>query len=170
MGTPETPGTPGTMRIVGVGDVAEAVRGGHIAITPVQQLARQPTGFPSPAEDMAEAPLSLDDLLVRRPASTFFVEMAGDALRDAGIFAGDVLVVDRSLTATSGAAVVVALDGELMARLYCPDSEAIHLLPAHPDVAPITITARDRSHYQLWGVVTGVVRRLHRHTRHTRHS
>jgi DNA polymerase V len=149
------------MRIVGNAEVAEAVRGGHIA--PVKQIARMPTGFPSPAEDLAEAPLSLDDLLVRRPASTFFVEMAGDALRDAGIFAGDVLVVDRSLTATSGAVVVVALDGELMARLYCPDQEAIHLLPAHPDVAPVMVTALDRSRYHLWGVVTGVVRRLHRH-------
>jgi DNA polymerase V len=163
-GAKETQGTAGTMRIVGNGEVAEAVRGGHIAhIAPVKQIARMPTGFPSPAEDMAEAPLSLDDLLVRRPASTFFVEMAGDALLDVGILAGDVLVVDRSLTATYGAVVVVALAGELMARQYCPDSAAIHLLPAHPDFAPITVTARDRSRYQLWGVVTGVVRRLHRH-------
>lgn len=156
------------MRIVGNGEVVEAVRGGHIAhiapVQPVKRIARMPTGFPSPAEDMAETPLSLDDLLVRRPASTFFVEMAGDALRDVGILSGDVLVVDRSLTATDGAVVIVALDGELIARRYCPDREAIHLLPAHPDVAPITITALDRSRCHLWGVVTGVVRRLHRHT------
>lgn len=152
------------MRILGSGEVAEAVRGGHIApVQPVKPITRMPTGFPSPAEDMAETPLSLDALLVRRPVSTFFVEMAGDALRDVGILAGDVLVVDRSLTATYGAVIVVALAGDLLARQYCPDSAAIHLLPAHPDVAPITITTRDRSRYQLWGVVTGVVRRLHLH-------
>ncbi len=145
------------MRIVGSSELAEVAHAGHLTT-----VKRMLTGFPSPAEDMAEAPLSLDHLLVQRPASTFFVEMAGDALLDSGIFAGDVLVVDRALYPTYGAVVVAALDGELVARHYCPDSEAVHLLPAHPDVAPISVF--DRSRYQLWGVVTGVVRRLHRHT------
>ncbi len=120
---------------------------------------RAPTGFPSPAEDMAEVPLDLHTLLVQHPAATFFVEMAGESLIDSGIFAGDILVVDRALHPVYGALVVVALDGELLARHYCPDSEALHLLPAHPDFAPLTIRNRARCH--LWGVVTATIHRLY---------
>ena len=145
------------MRIIGNAELTEVAIAGHLAT-----VKRMPTGFPSPAEDMAEAPLSLDKLLAQRPASMFFVEMAGDALLDSGIFSGDVLVVDRALHPSYGAVVVVTLDDKLFARHYCPDSEAVHLLPAHPDVAPISVY--DRSRYHLLGVVTGVVRRLHRRT------
>jgi len=109
---------------------------------------------------MAEAPLDLNDLLAPRPAATFYVQVSGDALLDAGIYSGDILVVDRSLYATYGALVVVALDGILMARYYCPDSSAIHLLPAHPDVAPISVRVGDRQRCQLWGVVTATIHRL----------
>lgn len=141
------------MRIVGAGEVAAATQSGRVTL-----MKRAPTGFPSPAEDMAEAPLDLHTLLIRHPAATFFAEMAGDALVDSGVFAGDVLVVDRALHPTYGALVVVALDGELLTRHYCPDSEALHLLPAHPDFAPISI--RQRARCQVWGVVTATIHRL----------
>lgn len=147
------------MRIVGSAEMAQAARSGHIG--QVKRIARMQTGFPSPAEDMAEKPLRLDDLLVSRPESTFFVQMDGDALLGGGIQDGDVLVVDRALYATDGALVIVAFEGQLIARYYCPDSEALHLLPANPEYLPISLN--DRAHYEVWGVVTGVVRRLHHH-------
>jgi DNA polymerase V len=142
--------------------LAETAQARHVEraawVRRTQRVQRMPTGFPSPAEDMAEEPLDLNDLLVTQPAATFFLEMAGDALLDAGIYAGDVLVVDRSLHATYGALVVAALDGVLLARHYCPDSVAIHLLPAHPDYAPISVCAGERC--QVWGVVTATIHRL----------
>lgn len=131
-------------------------------VTPFARVRRMPTGFPSPAEDMAESPLDLNALLAPRPAATFYLEMAGDALLDSGIFARDILVVDRSLRPVYGALVVVALDGELLARHYCPDSAALHLLPAHPDFAPISVPVSQSSRCQVWGVITAVVHQLHR--------
>jgi DNA polymerase V len=142
------------MRIFGDGEIAAAARSGYAMLT-----KRAPTGFRSPAEDRADAPLDLHTLLIRHPATTFFVEVADEALVDSGIFAGDILVVERALHPAYGALVVVALDGELLARHYCPDSDALHLLPAHPDFAPIRV--RQRARYQLWGVVTATVHRLH---------
>lgn len=142
------------MRILSAGEVTATAQSGQAKLA-----QRAPTGFPSPAEDMAEEPLDPHVLLIRHPAATFFVEMADDALVDSGIFAGDVLIVDRLLQPTYGALVVVALDGELLARHYCPDSEALHLLPAHPDFAPISV--RRRARCQVWGVVTATIRQLH---------
>ena len=143
------------MRVVDADEVVAAARSGRVTL-----VQRTPTGFPSSAGHCAEPPRDLQDLIFRRPTATLFVEMAGDALLDSGIFAGDVLVVDQALRPAYGAVVVVALDGELLARHYCPDSEAVHLLPAHPDVAPISIRVRDRDRYQLWGVVTATMHRL----------
>lgn len=127
---------------------------------PSARVRRVPISFSGTATEMAEPPLDLNDVLVLRPGVTFYLEMRGNALLDSGIHAGDVLVVDRSLPAPYGAIVVVAFAGELLVRHYCPDSAAIHLLPAHPDFAPLSIRNRERC--QVWGVVTAVIHRLHR--------
>ena len=54
-------------------------------------------GFPSPAEDYMEQTLDLNELMISRPNSTFFVRVDGDSMIEAGIFNNDILVVDRSL-------------------------------------------------------------------------
>jgi DNA polymerase V len=134
-----------------------------VNVTPFARVRRIPTSFPSSAEDIvAEPPLDLNALLALRPAVTFYLEMAGDALLDSGVFAGDVLVVDRSLRPVYGALVVVALDGGLLARHYCPDSAALHLLPAHPEFAPISVPVSQASRWRVWGVVTAVIHQLRR--------
>ena len=58
-------------------------------------------GFPSPAEQYLEPPLDLNELLVKRPAATFFVRVQGDSMIGAGINDGDLLVVDRQRRASS---------------------------------------------------------------------
>ena len=65
-------------------------------------------GFPSPAEQYVERPLDLNELLVARPAATYFVRASGDSMAGAGIGDGDLLVVDRSLAPEDGSAVIVA--------------------------------------------------------------
>ena len=59
-------------------------------------------GFPSPAEQYLEPPLDLNELLVKRPAATFFVKVEGDSMINAGIQDKDLLVVDRALTPANG--------------------------------------------------------------------
>ncbi len=52
-------------------------------------------GFPSPAEQYLEPPLDLNELLVKRPAATYFVRVQGDSMCGAGISAAEGLG-DRS--------------------------------------------------------------------------
>ncbi len=54
-------------------------------------------GFPSPADDYIEKTLDLNDLLVQKPAATFFVRAEGESMLGAGIHPNDILVVDRSI-------------------------------------------------------------------------
>ena len=55
-------------------------------------------GFPSPADDYVEKTLNLNELLVQKPAATFFVRAHGESMLGAGIHPNDILVVDRTST------------------------------------------------------------------------
>ncbi|MBE6383001.1 MAG: translesion error-prone DNA polymerase V autoproteolytic subunit [Lentisphaerae bacterium] len=73
-------------------------------------------GFPSPAEQYQEPPLDLNELLVKRPAATFFVRVQGDSMIGAGIHDGDLLVVDRSLRPASGDVIIACVDGDFTVK------------------------------------------------------
>ena len=109
-------------------------------------------GFPSPAGDYLEGRIDLNEHLVQHPAATFLVWVAGDSMTGAGIFDGDLLVVDRSITATPGHIVVVAINGELtlkrLARRGCR-----LVLQAENDAFP-DIEVSEDADTLIWGVAT----------------
>ena len=51
-------------------------------------------GFPSPADDYLEDKLDLNEYLIKHPAATFFVRVAGDSMINAGIYNNDIIIVD----------------------------------------------------------------------------
>lgn len=73
-------------------------------------------GFPSPADDHIEGKLDLNEHLVRRPAATFFVRASGESMRDAGIFDGDLLIIDRGVTPQPEDIVIAILQGDLTVK------------------------------------------------------
>lgn len=113
-------------------------------------------GFPSPAEDYIESYLDLNSHIVKHPAATFFVTASGDSMIGAGIFSGDMLVVDRSLEASHGKIVIAALNGELTVKRLSKVAGKIQLLPENEHYPPIDITHEEG--VVIWGVVTHVIR------------
>lgn len=82
-------------------------------------LGQTPAGFPSPADDYLESRLDLNRFLIQHPSATFLVRVNGDSMAAGGIHSGDVLVVDRSLTAGPGSVVVAVLEGRLAVKRVC---------------------------------------------------
>ncbi|ACU88303.1 LexA family protein [Desulfomicrobium baculatum] len=121
-------------------------------------LDRISAGFPSPADDYIETALDLNTYLIRNPAATFMVRVSGDSMTGAGISDGDVLVVDRSEQPAHGKIVVAVLDGELTVKRLVMKNGQTLLAPENPCYQPITVTEGQDLH--VWGVVTGVVRKL----------
>ncbi len=112
-------------------------------------------GFPSPAEDYVDRKLDLNELLIKNPAATFFVRVAGDSMTGAGINHDDILIVDRSLEAASDNIVIAVYNGELtVKRLKQGDSEA-RLVAENPAYPPLVIS--EENGCEIWGVVTSVV-------------
>jgi DNA polymerase V len=118
-------------------------------------LSRVPAGFPSPADDYVEQRLDLNEHLIQREASTFFVRVAGRSMERAGIHDGDLLVVDRAVEPTDGAVVVAALDGELTVKRYRDRADGPALVPANEAHAPIPIEPGQE--LVVWGVVRHVI-------------
>ena len=82
-------------------------------------------GFPKASEGYEDHPIDLQDLLVTRPAATFFFRVVGDALREDGIPGGAVLVVDRSLHPKAGRLAVVEQQGIFAVRRLLARETAI---------------------------------------------
>ena len=113
-------------------------------------------GFPAPGDDMVEKTLDVHDLLVKHPDSTFFVRVEGDSMEGAGIFSGDVLVVDRSLEARTGRIVVAAVNGELVVKRLGIIAGQQVLLSENAAYAPIVIGTGEDCF--IWGIVSGSAR------------
>lgn len=120
-------------------------------------FASQPAaGFPAPGDDLVEKPLDLNDLLIDNPTATFFVRVAGDSMEGAGIFDGDILVVDRSVEAVDGKIVVAAVFGELVVKRLKKTSTSTELVSENEAYKPISIN--DVDDVYIWGVVIGSAR------------
>lgn len=114
--------------------------------------------FPSPAEDYAETSLDLNELLIQKPAATFFVRAKGDSMEGAGIFDGDLLIIDRSLTARHDRVVLAVMDGEFtLKRLYQKEGK-IRLISENSKYPPIDVT--EEMEFKVWGVATACIHRL----------
>jgi DNA polymerase V len=114
-------------------------------------------GFPSPADDHLQLPLDLNELLIKNHPATFFLRVKGAAMLASGIHDGDILIVDRSVTATNGKVVVAAVDGDLVVRHFQKkNGEAI--LVADDSSPPIQLN--ENNSVEIWGVATSVVHHL----------
>ena len=116
-------------------------------------------GFPSPADDYIAGKLSLDEHLVQHKETTFFVRAKGNSMVGAGIFDGDLLVVDKSLTPVSGDIVIAQVDGDLTVKRLIKKGDTITLKPENPRFKEIEF--KDGQELQVWGVVTSTTKRFY---------
>lgn len=118
---------------------------------------RVPAGFPSPAQDHLEQKLSLDELLDIHAPQTYLVRVDGDSMIGAGIFDGDVLVVNKALDAVPGDIVIAAINGEPVVKTLARDGRHIVLRSENPKYAPRFVMEGDE--LLIWAVVTDSIRR-----------
>ena len=116
-------------------------------------------GFPSPAQDYVEQTIDLNQHCVSHPAATFYVKASGHSMVEEGINDGDMLVIDRAITARHGDIVLACLDGEFtVKKLQVQPVPA--LLPGNPDFPPIY--PQEGQELDIFGVVTFVLHKTRR--------
>lgn len=160
----------GAGRPQGSGKYGEATKAIRIPVSSVEEVLRYvhnkcyrlplyqqsiSAGFPSPAEDEVEDKLDLNELLIKHPAATFFLRVAGSSMIKAGIHHNDILVVDRSLEPGHGKIVIASVNGELtVKRLSCIGNK-VQLVAENDAYLPIDIT--EEVDFRIWGIVTNVI-------------
>ena len=122
------------------------------SIQPIPLYNSVAAGFPSPAEDHMESSLDLNQHLIKHPSATFYVYARGDSMVSAGIYDGDMLVVDRSLETKNDSIVVAIINGEFTVKSISKVNGKLYLIPHNTNYKPIEIT--EEMDFEIWGVVT----------------
>ena len=116
---------------------------------------RVSAGFPSPVDNNIDEVLDLNHLLIKNPPATFFVRVDGDSMINAGIYSGDILIVDKSLDASNNDVVVAILNGEFTLKRLIIKNGYYILQPENPLYKAIVIG--EGMEFEIWGKVISVI-------------
>lgn len=101
-------------------------------------------------------PMSLDEALNIRAPHTYLVKCGGDSMQGAGIFEGDLMIVDKGREAVPGDIVIACVNGAATVKRLGRNGRMPVLFPENPKYAPRYIIEGDQM--EIWGVVTNSVR------------
>lgn len=111
-----------------------------------------------PDDEHTEQYIDLNAQLIGNRSAAYCFRMHGEAMADAGIHSGDMLLVDRSITHANGKVIVAMLNGEMMVRRLEKTLNKIRLIPETPRLSPIEVDPL--AEFSVWGVVTHVIHTL----------
>ncbi|MEP6951232.1 MAG: translesion error-prone DNA polymerase V autoproteolytic subunit [Ginsengibacter sp.] len=116
------------------------------------------TGFGAAADDFMERGIDLNEELINNKPATFFMRVSSDAMKEAGIYKGDVAIVDRSVKATNGKVIIAILNGDMLIRRFEKTNNNIRLITDSNKLSVIHIDDTCEE-FAIWGVVTYVIHR-----------
>jgi DNA polymerase V len=108
-------------------------------------------GFPSPADDFLQLTIDLNAYLVKHRDTTFFAKVKGHSMKNAGIYDGDLLVIDKSLEPQDGKIAICQIDGEFTVKRIKKEKDVVWLVAENEDYQPIKVTAENE--LMIWGIV-----------------
>src|SRR3989338_4849846 len=143
-------------RMVSDGVIAKDAHG---RITPkniregVPLLGLIEAGFPSAAEEELLDVMDFDEFLIPNKESTYILKVKGDSMKDAGIYPGDMVVVERKQTYKTGQIVIAMVDNEYTMKYLRKKGDKYFLEPANSKYKPIYPSEA----FRVEAVVTAVV-------------
>lgn len=112
-------------------------------------------GSPSAAPDLLPEVGSIDEYLVTKPSKTVLIKVKGDSMRDEGILDGDIVVVEKRISANAGDIVVAAIDNEFTVKRFAREKGRVVLRAANKSYPNI----RPTGDAEIFGVVIGLLRK-----------
>lgn len=111
-------------------------------------------GSPVPVDD--NEALDLAAHLIQHPHDTFCVRVSGDSMKDAGIFDGDILIVDRAAHAQPNDVVVAQTDEGFTVKRLSRERGRLRLVSANPEHGPV----KPNEGVRICGVATFAIHKL----------
>ena len=113
-------------------------------------------GFPSPATDYIEEDMDLNIHLIKNAPATFVIRVQGKSMSNAGIYDGDLLIVDKSLKPKKFSTVIANVNDELVVKSFVKEKEMQFLSSGSKNFKD-RISLDSNPDIFIWGVVTYVV-------------
>ena len=113
-------------------------------------------GFPSPATDYIEDDIDLNSHLITNAPATFIIRVQGKSMTNAGIYDGDLLIVDKSLNPKNFSTVIANVNEELVVKTLIKSKETNYLTSGSKNTSD-RVNLTDNPEIIIWGVVTYVI-------------
>ena len=113
-------------------------------------------GFPSPATDYIEEDMDLNIHLIKNAPATFVIRVQGKSMSSAGIYDGDLLIVDKSLNPKNFSTVIASVNDELVVKNFIKEKN-LQFLSSGSKNSGDKIVLNSNSNIFIWGVVTYVI-------------
>ena len=113
-------------------------------------------GFPSPADDFIELSIDLNKQLIKNKDTTFFAKVKGHSMKNAGIFDGDLLIIDKSLEPQNNKIAICQIDGEFTVKRIKIEKGIVWLIAENEEYEPIKVIPEND--FIIWGIVTSSIK------------
>lgn len=122
----------------------------------VPLLGRVAAGFPLLSDENIEGKLSLDASFFKAKNDCFGLKVSGDSMLNAGIFPGDIVIVNPQKNASSGEIVVAMIEGETTLKRFLVNTEGVFLKPENEKYPLIDV--KNKEDFSIIGKIIGVFR------------
>lgn len=125
-------------------------------IIPIPVVGRVAAGSPILSEENLEGTIAIDSNFFKNNKDCFALKVTGDSMINAGIFEGDLVIVNPNEKVSQHDIVVARVDDEITVKNYEKKNDKIFLIPQNEKYQPIVVT--ERNNFSLVGKVIGVLR------------
>jgi repressor LexA len=119
-------------------------------------IGRVAAGQPILAEENIEGTFKIQTNLINGKADCFALKVKGDSMINAGIFEGDIVIVNPQKEANNGEIIVAMLENEATLKRFERKNGNISLLPENDKYNPIVVNKSDN--FSIVGKALGVFR------------
>lgn len=125
-------------------------------IISIPVVGRVAAGSPILSEENLEGTIAIDSNFFKNNKECFALKVTGDSMINAGIFEGDLVIVNPNEKVSQHDIVVARVDDEITVKNYEKKNDKIFLIPQNQKYETIVIT--ERNNFSLVGKVIGVLR------------
>jgi len=119
-------------------------------------IGRVAAGQPILAEENIEGTINIQASLINSKANCFALKVKGDSMINAGIFEGDVVIINPQKDANNGEIIVAMIENEATLKRFERKNGNISLIPENDNYSPINVHNLDN--FSIIGKALGVFR------------
>jgi len=119
-------------------------------------IGRVAAGQPILAEENIEGTINIQASLINSKTNCFALKVKGDSMINAGIFEGDVVIINPQKDANNGEIIVAMIDNEATLKRFERKNGNISLIPENDNYSPINVNNLDN--FSIIGKALGVFR------------